>query len=66
VIGWSYYADGFAAGEMALRILKGESPDRMAFEQLTKTELLLSRTTATAIGVTLPDGVLKRANKVVG
>jgi putative ABC transport system substrate-binding protein len=51
---------------MALRILKGESPARMAFEQLTKTELLLSRTTATAIGVTLPDGVLKRANKVVG
>jgi hypothetical protein len=38
----------------------------MAFEQLTKTELLLSRTTATAIGVTLPDGALKRANKVVG
>jgi putative ABC transport system substrate-binding protein len=66
VIGWSYYADGFAAGEMALRILKGESPARMAFEQLTKTELLLSRTTATAIGVTLPDGALKRANKVVG
>ncbi len=66
VIGWSYYEDGFAAGEMAVRILKGESPARMNFEPLTKTELLLNRNTAKAIGVTLPEALLKRANKVVG
>jgi len=66
VIGWSYYEDGFAAGEMAVRILKGESPARMNFEPLTKTELLLNRNTAKEIGVTLPEELLKRANKVVG
>jgi len=66
VIGWSYYDDGFAAGELAVRVLKGESPAKMAFEPLTKTELLLNRTTAKAIDVTLSEPLLQRANKVVG
>jgi putative ABC transport system substrate-binding protein len=66
VIGWSYYDDGYAAGELAVRVLKGESPAKLAFEPLTKTELLLSKTTAKAIGVTLPEALLKEANKVVG
>jgi ABC-type uncharacterized transport system substrate-binding protein len=37
----------------------------MAFEPLTKTDLLVSKATAKAIGVTLPDALLKRADKVV-
>ena len=45
--------------------LKGESPATMAFEPLTKTDLLVSKATAKAIGVTLPEDLIKRANKVV-
>jgi ABC-type uncharacterized transport system substrate-binding protein len=37
----------------------------MPFEPLTKTDLLVSQATAKAIGVTLPQDLLKQANKVV-
>ncbi len=64
-IGWTYHADGYAAGKLAVRVLKGESPAKIAFEPLTKTDLLLNRGTARAIGVTLPESLLKRATQVV-
>ena len=65
VIGWNYRDDGYAAGKLAVRVLKGESPATMPFEPLTKTDLLVSQATAKAIGVTLPQDLLKQANKVV-
>ena len=65
MIGWNYRDDGAAAGRLAVRVLKGESPAKMAFEPLTKTDLLVSQATAKAIGVTLPEPLLKRADKVV-
>jgi putative ABC transport system substrate-binding protein len=65
VIGWNYRDDGMAAGKLAVRVLKGESPATMAFEPLTKTDLLVSQATAKAIGVSLPEALLKRANQVV-
>ena len=65
VIGWNYRDDGMAAGKLAVRVLKGESPATMAFEPLSKTDLLVSQATAKAIGVTLPEPLLNRANQVV-
>ena len=65
VIGWNYRDDGAAAGRLAVRVLKGESPAQMAFEPLTKTDLLVSLATAKAIGVSVPDELLKRADQVV-
>ena len=63
-IGWSYFDDGYAAGQLALRVLKGESPAKMAFEPLTKTELLVNLATAKAIGVTIPEAVIEQAKQV--
>jgi hypothetical protein len=37
----------------------------MAIEPLTKTDLLVSLSTAKAIGVSLPDDLVKRADQVV-
>ncbi|NDG73814.1 MAG: ABC transporter substrate-binding protein [Synechococcaceae bacterium WB8_1B_136] len=65
VIGWNYRDDGYAAGKLAVRVLKGASPATMAFEPLTKTDLLVSQATAKAIGVELPEALLKQADKVV-
>jgi len=65
VIGWNYRDDGMAAGRLAVRVLKGESPAKMAFEPLTKTDLLVSEATARAIGVTLPPALVAKANQVV-
>ena len=38
MIGWAYFDDGYAAGKLAVRVLKVEPPANMAFEPLTKTE----------------------------
>ena len=65
VIGWTYVDDGEAAGKLAVRILKGESPATMPFEPLTKPTLLLNGATAKAIGVNLPQALLQQADKLV-
>jgi putative ABC transport system substrate-binding protein len=64
-LGWSYYDDGYAAGELAVKVLKGESPAKMAFLPLTKIDVRLNKTTAKEIGLTIPETVLKSANQVV-
>jgi len=64
-LGWSYYDDGYAAGELAVKVLKGESPAKMAFLPLTKIDVRLNKTTAKEIGLTIPEPVLKSANEVV-
>jgi putative ABC transport system substrate-binding protein len=64
-IGWAYFDDGYAAGELAVRVLKGESPKTIAFEPLTKTELGVNLVTAKAIGVTVPEAVIQDAKTVI-
>ena len=50
---------------MVIMVLRGESPARLAFEPLTKTELLVNRTTAASLGLEIPEAVLKEAKEVV-
>jgi|APCry1669189000_1035189.scaffolds.fasta_scaffold32057_1 putative ABC transport system substrate-binding protein len=64
-LGWSYYDDGVAAGELAVKVLKGESPAKMAFLPLSKIDVRLNKTTAKEIGLTIPEPVLKSANEIV-
>lgn len=64
-LGWAYYDDGYAAGELAVRVLKGESPAKMPFLPLEKIDILLNRSTAKEIGLTFSDELQKKATKVV-
>ncbi|MEB3199970.1 MAG: ABC transporter substrate-binding protein [Synechococcaceae cyanobacterium] len=64
-LGWAYYDDGYAAGQLAVKVLKGESPAKMAFLPLSKIDININRSTANAIALKLNDGVLKKATKVV-
>ena len=64
-IGWAYFDDGHAAGRLAVRVLKGEKPAKMPFEPLSKIDLIISNQTAKAIGVTVPEAVIKRATRVI-
>jgi putative ABC transport system substrate-binding protein len=64
-LGWAYYDDGVAAGQLAVRVLKGESPAKMPFLPLTKIDVLINRTTAKAIDLKLSDAIVKKANKLV-
>ena len=64
----SYGPDVSASVKRAARhvdgILKGARPGELAVEQPTKLDLMLSRKTAAALGVSIPQTLLLRADKV--
>jgi ABC-type uncharacterized transport system substrate-binding protein len=47
------------------RILKGARPDKMPIEQPTRIHLAINRQTAKALGLTIPQDLLLRANELI-
>ncbi len=60
-----YYKLGYQSGEMAVRVLQGADPATMPIETLKDLKLVVNKKAAEKMGVTLPESVLKRADKIL-
>ena len=47
------------------KVLKGEKPGELAIEQPSTLELIVNTKTAKTIGITIPDLILARADRLI-
>lgn len=66
VLARDYHDAGREAALVAARIMRGENPAKIPFQPYNKTKLIVNLDTARALGITLPDSLVRRAAEVIG
>ena len=64
-LSFNYYDVGRQTGQMALRLFSGERPGDIPVELAEKLELVINLSAAEAMGVTIPESVIARADVVI-
>ena len=64
-LGFNYHDAGKQTGEVVVRILKGENPGDIAVKVAAGSDLVINKTAASKMGVTLPESVVKRATRTI-
>lgn len=64
--GIDYYQLGYETGLMAAQVLEGKDPSTMPINTLENTTLIVNKKNAEAIGLTIPESVLKEAEIIGG
>jgi len=64
-LGFNYYDVGKQTGDIVVRVLKGENPGDIAVKTAAGSDLVINKSAAGKMGVTLPESVVSRANKVI-
>jgi putative ABC transport system substrate-binding protein len=64
-IGFDYYSIGWQAGNIVVRVLRGESPAKIPVGGVEETRLYVNPAAAAKIGVTIPADVIAQADEVV-
>lgn len=63
--GSDHYQEGIQAAALVAKILKGAKPAELPVEGAKKLIFAINKETANAIGVTVPDELLKKADRIV-
>lgn len=60
-VGLGWYPAGKAGGVLAARVLRGEDPRDLPFQEVAEKKLVLNQQAAASLGITFPADVLKAA-----
>lgn len=60
-----YYDGGLEAAQLAIRVMRGEKPSSIPFQPLRKNKIIVNLGAARAVGFTIPESILKKAERVI-
>jgi ABC-type uncharacterized transport system substrate-binding protein len=66
VLARNYRQAGFEAGQMAAEVIRGKSPAAIPFHIVKKIDLVVNPIEARRIGFSLPEGLIRQAERVIG
>ena len=61
-----YHESGNAAGRVAARVMRGESPANIPFVGFAGTKLVVNAAAARELGVSIPTAIIDKADEVIG